>query len=141
MTDQVPTLGSGLSAQDRSALATIASYAGAVSDQAWEASATYFVTGGIISRSPLGQTRGGKMVAGAYLASSALAGAIGVAAKLVKAGATQLDGTFGVAKCFPASTPILLVDGTHKPICDIRIGDQVMAFDTFGALKLQYNSW
>jgi hypothetical protein len=36
------------------------------------------------------------------------------------------------ARCFPAFTPVLLADGTHKPICDIRVGDQVMAFDTFG---------
>jgi hypothetical protein len=31
--------------------------------------------------------------------------------------------------CFPAGTPILLSDGTEKPIEDIRPGDQVLAFD------------
>lgn len=66
----------------------LASYADAVSDQAWEASITYAVTGGVISRSPLGQTQGGKVVAGAYYASAALALALSGTAKLVKAGAT-----------------------------------------------------
>ena len=33
------------------------------------------------------------------------------------------------ARCFLPGTPILMADGTHKPIEQIRIGDLVLAFD------------
>jgi hypothetical protein len=33
------------------------------------------------------------------------------------------------AQCFLAGTPILMADGTEKPIEDIKSGDEVMAFD------------
>ena len=35
----------------------------------------------------------------------------------------------GVARCFLAGTPILMADGTSKPIEDIRPGDEVASFD------------
>eukprot|EP00439_Symbiodinium_sp_Y106_P090069 s1_g2605.t1 len=37
--------------------------------------------------------------------------------------------------CFAAGTPILLANGSEKPIEQIVIGDVVMAFDTYGELK------
>lgn len=33
------------------------------------------------------------------------------------------------AGCFPNFAPILLLDGTEKKICDVKIGDKVMAYD------------
>jgi len=35
----------------------------------------------------------------------------------------------GIPQCFLAGTPILMSDGTEKPIEDIKPGDEVMAFD------------
>jgi len=37
--------------------------------------------------------------------------------------------------CFAAETPILMSDGTYKPIEQIKIGDEVMAFDGLGELQ------
>ncbi|WP_148096718.1 FG-GAP-like repeat-containing protein, partial [Aphanothece sacrum] len=37
--------------------------------------------------------------------------------------------------CFTAETPILMSDGTYKPIAKIEIGDQVMAFEGLGELQ------
>ena len=37
--------------------------------------------------------------------------------------------------CFTAETPILMSDGTYKRIADIKIGDEVMAFEGLGQLK------
>jgi Ca2+-binding RTX toxin-like protein len=37
--------------------------------------------------------------------------------------------------CFTGETPILMSDGTYKPIEKIRIGDEVMAFDGLGELQ------
>ncbi|TRU29531.1 MAG: hypothetical protein EWV79_00370 [Microcystis aeruginosa Ma_MB_S_20031200_S102D] len=37
--------------------------------------------------------------------------------------------------CFTAETPILMSDGTYKPIEQIKIGDEVMAFDGLGELQ------
>jgi Ca2+-binding RTX toxin-like protein len=37
--------------------------------------------------------------------------------------------------CFAAGTPIALPSGTTKPIEDIQVGDEVMAFDGFGRLQ------
>ena len=38
-------------------------------------------------------------------------------------------------RCFTADTPILMGDGSEKPICDVVVGDFVMAFDGLGALE------
>ncbi|NCQ79423.1 MAG: hypothetical protein GPI99_15230 [Microcystis aeruginosa W13-15] len=37
--------------------------------------------------------------------------------------------------CFAAGTPILMSDGTYKPIEQVKIGDEVMAFDGLGELQ------
>lgn len=37
--------------------------------------------------------------------------------------------------CFTAETPILMSDGTYKPIAEIKIGDEVMAFEGLGELQ------
>ncbi|MFN3077130.1 MAG: hypothetical protein ABT940_09670 [Alphaproteobacteria bacterium] len=37
-------------------------------------------------------------------------------------------------RCFAGATPVRMADGTEKPIADIVAGDNVMAFDGFGAL-------
>ncbi|OBQ04217.1 LamG-like jellyroll fold domain-containing protein [Anabaena sp. AL09] len=37
--------------------------------------------------------------------------------------------------CFMAKTPILMSDGTYKPIEQIKIGDEVLAFDGLGKLQ------
>ncbi|WP_242049318.1 LamG-like jellyroll fold domain-containing protein [Aulosira sp. FACHB-615] len=42
---------------------------------------------------------------------------------------------FKTAYCFTAETPILMLDGTYKPIEQIKIGDEVMAFDGLGELQ------
>jgi Hint module len=42
-----------------------------------------------------------------------------------------------IVRCFPANTPILMADGTSRPISAIAIGDWILAFDPaqpFGAL-------
>ncbi len=43
----------------------------------------------------------------------------------------QLDQRY----CFDGETPILMSDGTYKPIEQIKIGDEVMAFDGLGELQ------
>ncbi|MCC5622304.1 hypothetical protein [Nostoc sp. CHAB 5715] len=39
------------------------------------------------------------------------------------------------SECFTAETPILMSDGTYKPITEIKIGDEVMAFEGLGELQ------
>ena len=41
----------------------------------------------------------------------------------------------GDAGCFAGDTPILMADGTERPIKDVRLGDMVMAFDGLGPLE------
>ena len=43
--------------------------------------------------------------------------------------------TISEAYCFIAGTPILMSDGTYKPIEEIRIDDEVMAFEGLGKLR------
>lgn len=38
-------------------------------------------------------------------------------------------------QCFTSKTPVLMADGTERPIEDIVVGDLVMAFDGFGPLE------
>ena len=38
----------------------------------------------------------------------------------------------GFDTCFTADTPVLMADGTEKPIEDVRVGDLVMSFDENG---------
>ena len=38
-------------------------------------------------------------------------------------------------ECFTAETPILMSDGTYKPIAEIKIGEEVMAFEGLGELQ------
>lgn len=47
---------------------------------------------------------------------------------------TQNTQDIGFDSCFAGDTPVLMADNTEKPIADIRVGDQVMAFDGHGSL-------
>jgi len=50
------------------------------------------------------------------------------------AAAVSADGVLN-QYCFTSETPILMSDGTYKPIEKIKIGDEVMAFDGLGKLQ------
>ncbi|MBW4617625.1 MAG: hypothetical protein KME21_31360 [Desmonostoc vinosum HA7617-LM4] len=47
----------------------------------------------------------------------------------------DLNGNNEIPYCFTAETPILMSDGTYKPIEKIKIGDEVMAFEGLGKLQ------
>ncbi len=47
----------------------------------------------------------------------------------------QLNQNGITRECFTADTPILMADGTYKPILEIKIGDEVMAFEGLGELQ------
>lgn len=46
--------------------------------------------------------------------------------------ATPASGAVG---CFSPETPVLMADGSERPIASVRVNDQVMAFDGLGGLR------
>jgi hypothetical protein len=47
----------------------------------------------------------------------------------------KINDSLQQAFCFVAGTPILMSDGTYKPIEKIKVGDEVLAFDGLGELQ------
>jgi len=52
-------------------------------------------------------------------------------------GSSGADSQGGGMGCFTGDTPILMADGSSKPIAEVQIGDMVMAFEGLGKLSPQ----